>query len=126
MRGRSVVDIGMEILRAEGVLDDLTVVATQLAEPDDEEDDVEEDEEDVDPLKVVAEITDRLSALAEQLAVRQTLDLLATQVSRLTELVVQLQMYVTQPRIKVPVRDEAGRIVEVREVMDSQGPQDVD
>lgn len=108
---RSVVDIGMEILRAEGALDEPIVQTVQAPEEDDETDD------EPAPAELLKEVTDRLTALADQLAVRQTLDLLASQVSRLTELVVQMQIYVTQPRVKMPIRDEAGRIIEVREVM---------
>lgn len=117
---RSVVDIGMEILRAEGALAE-PVVSTSQVSADSETDDADE----ADKVgELLDEVTTRLGQLADQLAVRQTLDLLATQVSRLTDLVVQLQLYVTQPRVKVPVRDEAGRIVEVREVVAGTGPTD--
>lgn len=108
---RSVVDIGMEILRAEGALQPTPIVQAPEPEPDDDE------EDEIDHAAVMKALADQLTTLADRLAVKDTLDMLSRQVSRLTELVVQLQILATQPRIKVPVRDEAGRITEVREIV---------
>jgi len=109
---RSVVDIGMEILRAEGALPVEPVVAKVTEVEDDEK------EDEPDELEVMKALADQLTALADRLAIKETLTVLSAQVSKLTELVIQLQMYTTQPRIKVPVRDEAGRITQVREILD--------
>jgi hypothetical protein len=115
---RSVVDIGMEILRAEGALQPVPVVEAPETEPEDD------DEEEPDQIAAMKALADQLTVLADRLAVKDTLDMLSRQVSRLTELVVQLQVYTTQPRIKVPVRDEAGRITEVREIVAPNEPAD--
>lgn len=116
---RSVVDIGMEILRAEGVLQPIPVVEAPETEPEDDEEDDEPDQ-----IAAMKALADQLTILADRLAVKDTLDMLSRQVGRLTDLVIQLQVIATQPRIKVPVRDEAGRITEVREIVAPNEPAD--
>lgn len=108
---RSVVDIGMEILRAEGAL--------SVPEPKVESDDVkseEEDDDDESELKVMQALTAQLQAMTDRLSLAETVKLLSQQVTELQMAVQHLCMLTTQPRIKVPVRDEAGRIIEVREI----------
>lgn len=111
---RSVVDIGMEILRAEGALQPEPIVTSI---PEAEDDDEGEEDEGPSEIEMMKALADQLTVLADRLAVKETLTLLTTEVSRLTDLVVQLQVLSTQPRVKVPVRDEAGRIIEVREMV---------
>jgi hypothetical protein len=108
---KSVVDIGMEILRAEGAL--------RVPEPKVESDDVnlgEEEDDDESELKVMQALTNQLQAMTDRLSLAETVKALSEQVTALSGMVQHLCTLVTQPRIKVPVRDEAGRIIEVREV----------
>jgi hypothetical protein len=109
---KSVVDIGMEILRAEGAL--------RVPEPKVESDDVnleEEEDDDESELKVMQALTNQLQAMTDRLSLAETVKALSEQVTALSGMVQHLCTLVTQPRIKVPVRDEAGRIIEVREVV---------
>lgn len=109
---RSVVDIGMEILRAEGAL--------SIPEPKVESDDVKSEEQEGDDeseLKVMQALTAQLQAMTDRLSLAETVKLLSQQVTDLQMAVQHLCTLTTQPRVKVPVRDEAGRIIEVREVV---------
>lgn len=108
---RSVVDIGMEILRAEGAL--------RVPEPKVESDDVnlENEEDEESELKVMQALTNQLQAMTDRLSLAETVKALSEQVTALSSMVQHLCTLVTQPRVKVPVRDEAGRIIEVREVV---------
>lgn len=108
---RSVVDIGMEILRAEGAL--------RVPEPNVESDDVnlENEEDEESELKVMQALTNQLQAMTDRLSLAETVKALSEQVTALSSMVQHLCTLVTQPRVKVPVRDEAGRIIEVREVV---------
>lgn len=109
--GRSVVDIGLEILRAEGA----------LIEPI-----VDTPDQPVEPalpteLDVMQQLTAQLQQMADRLSLADQVRALGAQMVTLTALVEQLTTLVTQPRVKVPIRDEAGRIIEVREVTDPTG-----
>lgn len=111
---RSVVDIGLELLRAEGALrvpeptiD--TVESTDVNLGGEEDDDESE-------LKVMQALTNQLQAMTDRLSLAETVKALSEQVTALSGMVQHLCTLVIQPRIKVPVRDEAGRIIEVHEI----------
>ncbi len=108
------------------ITNDIVLRGLQLLGMDDPEDlfdggadeATEDQAEELSPDVVAMQaITAQLTVLADRLAVDHRLDALATQVSLLAQQVQVLTGYVTQPRVKVPIRDEAGRIVEVHEVV---------
>lgn len=106
MAAKSVVDIGMEILRAEGAL------VEPVVDPQ-----IEPVEEPPSELDVMQGLVTQLQTLTDRLSLAETVRVMTEQLSALTALVQNLSVLVTQPRVKVPVRDEAGRIVQVREVV---------
>ncbi len=109
---RSVVEIGMEILRAA----QMDSESMDEMSPDDATEDSAEGEKEPTHMEVMQQLADQLTTLADRLAIRETVDMLAVQVTTLTRMVEQLAVLVSTPKIKVPIRDEAGRITEVREI----------
>lgn len=109
----SVVELGMELLRQSGQLSGLSEIEVES------EDESEPESENPSSVELMCELMDRLERLADHLATQDTLNALIARTNQLTMLVEQLMVLVTAPRIKVPVRDEAGRIIEVREMMPS-------
>lgn len=104
--GRSVVDIGMEILRAEGALPMGDPVVEEPVEP-----------EQPKPTDAMAKLADQLERITDRLSLAEAVAEMHQVLLSLTRQVALLSDLVTKPRIKVPVRDEAGRITEVREVI---------
>ena len=74
------------------------------------------------PLEVIRSLTDYLQALTDRLTLADAVATMSTQIGVLTSICEQLCILVSQPRIKVPIRDEAGRIIEVREFTDIPAP----
>lgn len=109
---KSVVEIGMELLRAAGSDSDM---ADEMA-PDDATEDAAEGEDEPSEVEMMSKLADQLETLADRLAIRETLDSLALQVTSLSRMVEHLSFLISTPKIKVPIRDEAGRITEVREI----------
>ena len=102
----------MEILRAARMDSD----PMDESSSEDATEDATESEDEPSELEVMKQLADQLTTLADRLAIRETVDMLCTQVSTLTRMVEQLAVLVSTPKVKVPIRDEAGRITEVREV----------
>ena len=102
----SIIDQGMELLRAQGLLEESTV----------ELPDVETPQEEASELDVMKALVDQLQAMTDRLSLAEAVDVLQMQVRELTLLVTQLTTCVMMPTIKVPVRDQTGRITEVREI----------
>ena len=92
MTPRSVVDMGMDLLRSQGLLDDEIdeTAAEEAVEPPDQ--------------------LDLLADIAAQIASTRTeLGMLTSTVSMLIGVIIELG----RPRVKQPVRDESGRITHV-------------
>jgi hypothetical protein len=66
-------------------------------------------------LDVMVQLANQLQTLTDRLALQPAVEALMAQVSMLQSTVEQLMAVCLAPRIKEPVRDEAGRIIEVRE-----------
>ena len=109
MASSSVIEQGMAILRSRG----------EWLEPADEEMAETSDQEagEPAPLEVIKALTDQLQAMTDRLSLADAVATMSTQIGVLTSMCEQLCILVTQPRIKVPIRDEAGRIIEVRELV---------
>jgi hypothetical protein len=104
--GRSVVDIGMEILRAEGAIP-MEAPAAETAEP-----------KKPTETELMGALADQLERMADRLSLAEAVAEMQTMLKTLTNQVALLSDLVAKPRVKVPVRDEAGRITEVREVIE--------
>lgn len=108
--GRSVVDIGMEILRAEGAL--------PMGDPVVDEVELEPAVVPPSPADVMGRLADQLERVTDRLSLAEAVAEMHQVLMGLTRQVALLSDLVTKPRIKVPVRDEAGRITQVREVIE--------
>ena len=100
---RSVVDIGMEILRAEGAYEEPTLEETPAVEATEAE--------------VLGALISQVQIMVDRLAIDTRLETLESMLVQQASMIVSLTQLVMTPRRRIPVRDEAGNIVEVMDVL---------
>ena len=101
---RSVVDIGMEILRAEGAYEEPVAVEETPA--------VEATE-----AEVLGALISQVQIMVDRLAIDTRLETLESMLVQQASMIVSLTQLVMTPRRRIPVRDEAGNIIEVMDVL---------
>lgn len=104
---RSVVDVGMELLRASGA----------FVEPVEDDDDELEEPEEATEAQVLGALVAQVQAMMDRLAIDGRMERLEAMLVQQAQVLASLTELVSLPRRRVPVRDEAGVITEVIDVL---------